>query len=79
MSLECKVARLLGDLQSSSGSYRAVDELQSTTGTFGAMMLGGLGAGHTNIQERTAKAAEATAKHVRKIDQKMEKGPRFMR
>jgi len=43
------------------------------------MMLGGLGAGHTNIQERTAKAAEATAKHVKKIDQKLDKGPRFMR
>jgi len=56
-----------------------VNGLQSTTGTFGAMMLGGLGAGHTNIQERTAKAAEATAKNTKAMKRKMDNGPRFMR
>ena len=51
----------------------------SVAGTFGAMMLGGLGAGHTNIQERTAKAAEATAKNTKDMKRKMDAGPRFMR
>jgi len=80
--LEGKVAKLLGDLQSgmsASAGGGFSGDLQSVTGTFGAMMLGGLGAGHTNIQERTAKAAEATAKHIKRIDRKTDKGPRFMR
>ena len=79
--LQGKVAKLLGDLQSgmSASAGGIAGQLQSVTGTFSAMMLGGLGAGHTNIQERTAKAAEATAKHVKRIDRKTDKGPRFMR
>lgn len=79
--LQGKVAKLLGDLQSGMSASGAglSGQLQSVTGTFSAMMLGGLGAGHTNIQERTAKAAEATAKHVKRIDRKTDKGPRFMR
>jgi len=51
----------------------------SAVGTFGAIMLGGLGAGHTNIQERTAKAAEATAKNTKDMKRKLDQGPRFAR
>jgi len=79
--LQGKVAKLLGDLQSGMSASGAglSGQLQSVTGTFSAMMLGGLGAGHTNIQERTAKAAEATAKNTKDMKRKMDKGPRFTR
>ena len=81
--LEGKVAKLLGDLKADSTSFGDLfgsgGDRQSTTGTFGAMMLGGLGVGHTNIQERTAKAAEATAKNTKEMKQKLNQGPRFMR
>jgi len=49
----------------------------SATGTFGAMMLGGLGAGSTDA--RKLKAAEATAKNTKDIKRKLDQGPRFAR